>query len=1236
MMKQTIKGLQAALFLALVVLGSGCVHRGDMASSLDSVSVRRAPVASLLKCQSDAFRIDLLGAVEAIPDDTLDAQREQLRDWIWMTTLGRIAPRTSVDDVFSGVMDQPLMRDDSLAHVLRLPVGPTRAVTTKKGEIIVLVEAASDAAMVSEVLEAIDDEALSLGHMPEQVQIYGYELRPTVAEANVCKIGGFDRGTLESGTQGYRSATITSAAALDQFLSGGVDLLSAQCTTVGLQVAGRQRPRNTRAKVTVEHVAALTQELGARYIPPARFGVTLDTLPREQRADLEERAHSFDQLLAASIAEQKEFQAYLTTLTEEDRRFLRGVFEWKEKNPAVPMTEILLSRLLQRQFDGKPGFSLDPVNTVASAMKSLDEIIDALQVPGKLTSLLRAWGDGFTVNHVLAAGLDRPTVQEIALNLTEARYRLQRARDEDVMAILLSRKQNPSRGAAIATNLLFSVWGRSGQQCARYDGPLAGTETGMTFFYTDLLAKITMFDWKATTLRADVEGFESVVHHVGSTAWCEEDSRPSTRLWFGVRDEAYARERAGDVRFAPIATRIFARGSLTGSGEEEEEEANAPSRRFIAWWDKHFARVAEWEPHYEVLNQLMKWSVVAQSARLAGDQSCLRFLQGAPVKHDQRFDRWVAETHDLKWRGPLNLVSEPQKATECLPLLTSETMQTCGVEHHITGGVGAASLTQVQAKAVRSAKTPVGFGRLSADSAPVTVGTNRFQFDELNGSGGKLRNVEIEGSGNQVTFKANIDTAASQRGNRCSSDPSTPVTTTAKSVESSGTEIALQQRSNDLRSTGLKASDLDRADVHLKVTPGVVEEAKTYSRRLADHVALDGGSLSDAAVALAGERDVRILKGGTVAVQLRGENGKPTWAIMTSGKGNRGPPGAVAGMVIGGSEGGPYRPGMGSASSQKPVHVSILSGEPAEVYLSSQGGERLPASNQTLLTVKEKLGSGDFADAMRALESRPTAPAADLLLMHAVDHGDMASARRVITVMGKKGSTADLAGLSKAIEIQSVLVTRKGGDPSTLARLSTQLSIDQRMRLVPGATENATIGILGQRLPVYRPAAYSSEGRLPAAVYPRGKSLSPSDQVVSRIIEIPSDLELPSTLKAADGSERNLHGAPGETLSDKRRAASAVGPATRLFSPMRRIVIVSHCSDTDESQPPCHEPPSGEERREFEEIKQKLCDQNGDGAWSTSAEHSCLADMGKCDHDGDGVWSTKLEVECLVALKGAP
>ncbi len=215
--------------------------------------------------------------------------------------------------------------------------------------------------------------------------------------------------------------------------------------------------------------------------------------------------------------------------------------------------------------------------------------------------------------------------------------------------------------------------------------------------------------------------------------------------------------------------------------------------------------------------------------------SSLRAVRGPESAHEvvrgDPEDRWVAETRDLKWRGPVNLVSALQKATECLPLLKSDEHGECGGQTSLTGGVGAASLKQVQAKVVRSAETPVGLGRLGAASKPVTLGPNLVKFEELSGTGGKLRAVEIEGSGGHVTFKADIDTTASQRGSLSSSDPSTPVTTTAKTVESSGTKIALQQRSNGLRSAGLKASDLDRADVHLKVTPGVVEEAKAYSRR---------------------------------------------------------------------------------------------------------------------------------------------------------------------------------------------------------------------------------------------------------------------------------------------------------------------------------------------------------------------------------------------------------------------
>jgi hypothetical protein len=1231
MVRRTMAGLRAALLLALVVLALACVRGGSMPDSLESASIRRAPAVPLLKCESDAFRIDLLSAVDAIPDDTLEAQREQLRDWIWMTTLGRIAPQTSVDDVFSGVMDQPLMRDDSLAHVLRLPVGPTRAATTKKGEVIVLVEAAAQAAMASEVLEAIDDEALSLGHTPEQVQVYGYELRPSVAEASVCKIGRFDRQQLEGAAQSYRSATVTTTADLDQFLSGGVDLLSAQCTASGLQVAGRQRPRNTRATVTVEHVAALAQELGVRYIPPARFGVTFASLPREAREDIEARARRFDELLAEGPLVQQQFNAAMAKFDEEKQRFFRSTLGWKKENPAVPMTEILLSFELQRELDGRPGFSLDPVNTTEAATKSLDELLGALPDRGKLANVLHAWGDDERARSIREASVDAFTFTKVRGWLDVVRARLQRAGDEDVKAILWSPLPDKSSSAGIASELMFSTFGRSGQQCARYDGPLAGTATGMTFFYTDLLAKLWMQGWKGISPEGNVDGFESIVHHVGSTAWCGEEERAFTRLWFGVRDEGYAREHSAGVRFSPTAVRIFAKGSTLGSGDEETEP-NAESRRFINWWDRHFARIAEWEPQYEVLNQLMKWSVVAQSARIAGDPSCLRFLQGVAVKSDQRFDRWVTETRDLKWHGPVSLVSAPQKATECLPLFTSEPYRTCGQIGVLSGGVGAASLKQVGAKALRSAETPVGFRRLAAETKPVTVGPNRLQFDKLSRSGGELRGVEIEGSGNRVTFKANIDPTASQRGSLSSSAPGTPVRSTAMSVESNGAELALQQRNNGLPSTGLRVSDLKRADVSVEVKPGVVGEAKVLGRKVADHMAQEGGSLPEAARAFAQKREVQLLDDGRIAVRLSAEDGKKIYAIMDSSGGIRGPPGVEAGLVVGIPQGGAYRPGMGSARPNKPLQVWIASDKVAESYITAQGGKRLLALDEPWGAVREKIGNGDLAGAMQAFERRPTASAAEPLLESAFKRGDTTSAGRVIANLRKSGSPEDLAGLGKIIEKQRVLVERTGGDPSELARLSTRLSIDQRMRLMPRANEGDTIRILGQRLSAYEPATYSSASGLPPAVYPRGKPLALSERHVRRIIEIPSDLEQPATLKTADGTVFKLHAGPGETLNDRRRAASDVGSATRLLFSTQRIVIVAPCSDTDEDLPPCHDSLSEEGRQEFESIKRQLCDHDRNSAFSTPAEHACLAEIGKCDQDGDGLWLTPADVACLEVL----
>ncbi|WP_437623585.1 hypothetical protein [Sorangium sp. So ce1151] len=1239
MTSRTMQGLRAGLLLALVVLAAACARDGSVAISAPSVwaAAPRPPTYPLPPCEGDAFRIDLLDAVDAIPDDTLDAQREQLRDWIWTVTLGRIAQQTSVDDVFSGVVDQPVIRDDSLANVLRLPVGPTRATTTKKGTVVVLVEAADAQEMAAGVLEAIDDEALSLGRTPEQVLVYGYELKTAVAEASVCRIGQMDREKLESAAQSHRRATVTTAEELGQFLSGGVDLLSAQCTASGLELTGRQRPRNKRAEVTVEHVAALAQQLGVRYIAPSRFGVTLATVPAEMRVAIEDDADRFNAALAAGGPGRERLKREIDARPEDEQPYFRSVLAWKEENPAVPTAEIILSFFLQRMYDGRPGFSLDPVVTVAAATQRLDELIGALPDLVKTDRLLQASGDKWAIASMRKLMPGRPTLEAVRARLSELRTRIQLARDEDVLDILTAQPQGSNLDESAAYYLTWSVFSSSGQQCGRYDGPLSGTATGMTFFYTDMLAKLWVQGQKGISPEGEIEGFESVVHHAGSTAWCAQEPRPSTRLWFGVRDEAYAREPTGGVRFAPTATRIFAKGSRPGSGQGEVEP-EAEQHRFIRWWDTHYGRISEWEPQYELLNQLMKWSVVTQTARIAGAPACLRFLDEVPVSTDQRFDRWIASKRDLKWRGPVRLVSAPHKATECVPLISSEPYTSCGHEATIVGGVGAATLEQVRAKPLRAAEVPVGLRRLGVDVKPETASPNSLRFDKLARSGGDLLDVEIEGAGGRLAFKARIGATESQASTHSLASPVTPVRKTEKIVESNGGALGVRQRSNDVLKVQLKTSDLARANarVRVEVTPGDAELTKSLGQQIADRMARDGVSLSEATARISRGRRAQVLDHGGVAVELRGEDGKKAYVIIESGGSPRGPPrpGDELGHVIGRPAGTP-RHARSYHSRDDHLRLYLLDEEKGAPYIREHASTWLASRDATSEAVQSKLASNDPAGAMQAFEQRPTAAAAKLLLKHTLKEGTIGSAERVLK-RTPIASADDLAEVQRELSKGLIEIARKGGEPSGLALMSVQLTIDGRRQLAPGTSELAALRAGAEELPVYARATYSREAGLPPALHPRGKPLSANERYVSQIVEVSHDHALPATLADAGGVELKFH-APQRTMTGKGAAriavqtANAVGSSYRLLGWTRqRIVVVRRCSDVDESMPPCHEPDAMAEAL-VEHLSKELCGRNEDGTPSNPDDVACRARVRRCVQSDIGARSVDEIRACLTA-----
>ncbi|MDI1479253.1 hypothetical protein [Polyangium sp. y55x31] len=1185
---------RAILLLALFVLTQACgaPGAGKPARVGPGAAVAKVRVTELSGCSGDRFRIDLLDAIGKLPHDTLDAQREQLRDWVFTVTLGRMAARTGADEVLSGVADAPLVRDDALAHVLHTQSGPTRSTSTKSGGAVVLVEAADAETMAAEVAEAVDQEALHLGSIPAETQVYQYVFQPEVARADVCAMKPISRAELESAAHRHRKATITTAADLERFLAGGADLLAAQCTDAGLEVTGRQRPRTTRTPITVEHIAALAQARGTRYIPLERFGFSLDRV--SNRAQLDANAREIESLRAPLEIQPPDIQI---------------LHAWKRQNPGVSMQELMMSLQFQEKSLGRPGFSLDPHTSASFAGKVLDDIIEVLPDVQKVAAILRGLDEEERAESLLdlASSTNEPFALEAKEALIAARKKLQKATAEEAEAIL-SAKLPTSRGNALAQDLMQVVRRKSTQQCSRYDGPLFGTATGMTFFYTDLLAKLWLIDWNGAAPESVIEGFQSAIHEAPSTTFCDDTGGKNTRIWFGVREESFTRETSGAVRFAPMATRIFARSSNLGA-RHEEFEATVESKRFVQWWDDHFPEIASWEPQYEVLNQLMKWSVVVQNAAVAGKHACLAPLDTTPVRADHRIDKWVAETSELRWRGPVSLLPPPKGVAkrsddrECMLLFESRRFSACGNDTRtIAGGVSAATMQMVQGKRTRVTTTPAQFGRLGAEVAPIDAGPGRVRFESVRGSGGQLQNVSVESLPAKTRFTAEIATDVSQVGMTSSWDPRTPIKHIDKSVEIQGKKAVATERKNGLLSAELRTSDLTAADIEVTLTPGTVLEVKAKAQKVTERMSADGVALVDAAVGLMLADTITHLDDGSIVWRIE-IGGSKKWVLMESGGGNRGPParGVEARFSTGVPDGAPHRPGSPEASRGPVAQVSILDDAAGAALVKERKGKPVEAYDPTLATVKDKLASQDVDGAMKALDQNPSSKARAYVLDHAIGAGNDAIIGRVVDQAIRKGaSPAELSAHGEKLQKESVIRARSGQDASVLEQQVMKLAIAEARLRTPGPAEASLRGAAKGDAAVYVPASYPVMAELPPAVHPLKKVVLPEEAYVTRAIEHAAPQRLPAEIEV--GGTKYKQTAPGK---DRAFDYGAVGSPFRLLFGVRRPVrVVLRCDDRDPTFVPCHERPSPEQVQRYEEAMK--CDQDGDRRLTTAPERDCL------------------------------
>gem|GEM_PF-4566483 len=1108
----------------------------------------------LTQCQGESFKIDLLGTLDALPDDTPDAQLDQIRDWVWTTVLARIAAKSHQPELLASIARQPLFRDDSLSHLLDQPVGRTRSAVGKDGTVYVLVQRSAPQQTFEDVLEAVDQAAFYLGTAPKRVQVYGVDLKMETAEAEVCKLATVEKAWLQAPEQGFRHAQVTSADQLAVFLDGGVDLLAASCRSDKkghpyLEVSGRHRTRDGGAPVTVAHVAAVSQ-----------------------KTDGEE-----------------------------------GL-----------------------------GFSLDPNTDVSKAISSLDQLIDALPSGSRVSSVLESWEadpkNSWLVARGFAAGMPLQETREALVKLKEEIQDLSPPR---VQEILLNKRESPED--PVLASLADAVLHRSSFQRARYDGPVEGTEAAMTMFYTDFLAKLWTFDWKGAAPSTEIPGFQSVVEFRNSQANCDDDEDlRSTRIWFGARHEGFLRERSG-LRLSPNATRIFALGSNLGVSREEEPSSS--SLRFIRWWDRHYAELATWEPQYELLNQLVKWTLARRMAELMPEGAgCLDFLAGVDTGPKQHFQDWVAVHPNLRWRGPVPLIAtEP---TETLPLLESRPFESCGRSVFLEGGVSLPPQSELAAREVADVSKAERFSyeRLIDPeklSRKLPSGESIFDLQFLKG---RLSQFKVKVKQAVVDISSLVKSDIRPRSAMVSRELKEFLYKKKIVIKNLGNRIEATESTDRFGVQHLEAEGVLGTALKVDADLGTSKFVQRAAQEISSRLQPEGGDLKTIVKTVCSDCEVFALQHDMAAIGFVPSEGSPkVYAILASGDGIRGPPPPLGDyMVVGATEPRPRGSSGGiggilakllglQRDESGRLSILLLPEKDALPYIRRLRG-KLVDPDPKVQEVIAALREGDIAKARRKAQAEETPEQALVALsLHELNSADLSDFKSTIDrLLQSSAAPEDFQQIQKGIVRRQIELNRQGDRTNGLALTEIQGRIAiETSRLLPRETSSEMARGAAESGIVYLPENFS-DAALPPSSYPPGKVLDPDKQFITVLVDkVMRRTEAPTRIgesRLRDGVPPvgPPHFPPGGP-PDPGRLEMVANRNSDLRWP---LVLVVPCSTGDEPEfgdsesepkPSCYQ--SIEDQLESPEAMARLqkeaydflkCDADGDGKISDDEERDCV------------------------------
>ena len=636
-------------------------------------------------------------------------RRDQALDWMLLAVLSDagLSPQRLNEATF----DLPPSRHGFFRPVATFEYGATRSRFVGEGKVVALIPEGTSPQQADHLAQVFDEHRKNVGEAPAAVLVFEYSLDTDAKAARITRRDEVSDKDLQGKSHGYVEAEVGSVAELKRFLAQSDDVVYAAVREGKLLLGGRKILGRPMLGATVDDVAALWQaeRRQAERVKAfeARWNPEFDALNARWRS----RTYRFE---SERMLLEKERDGEFAALQERAHadRVKLGVIDHS-------------------------GFSLDPTFDYEKLA------LYFMRIEGMLRKHAADPGAAIAQRDIDAAR------NGLAL------------RSEKALFEMLYKMKTGAHPLSQFFVGLFQEDLRDSQfQAARYDGDLAGTEVGMTLFYTDLLAKLWALDYQGSAPARQVEDFLSMTAQRLSPVFHEEQRQlSSTRLWFGHQDNGFqiAADR-NSLAFARIAARVFA-ASSESLRPGVETEAAAGSEAFLGWWNDHYQEVALYEPQYDRLNQIMKWSLLIGWLNASGRGELLGKLETVKVKRSNWFPEWVREHKELKFKHWANVGFFPRNhkgaKTEAMPILYSRPYPAMGAERILSGGVSLAPKQLLKERHALSSQTSAVLRRSSIDYKNMV-------------SGGELRALsgaryQLSAAGQRADLTAKAKTGAKMR-----------------------------------------------------------------------------------------------------------------------------------------------------------------------------------------------------------------------------------------------------------------------------------------------------------------------------------------------------------------------------------------------------------------------------------------------------------------------------------------